>query len=342
MLSSRTFRHAAAARTPRRLALALAPLQRRLAKSRPHRPCAALFVAPLRALSAARGGEAPSAAGSEPPVLASTGGSGVRTLALNRPRARNALSTDVLLALQRELRAAAEDPGVRVVVLRGSGPAFCSGHDLKEMVALRELELSGGGGGGGAAAGGLRAVFDLCSDVMRLVAELPKPVIAQVHGIATAAGCQLVASADLAVASSSARFATPGVDIGLFCSTPSVALSRCVGRKQSMWMLLTGDMVGAEEARDLGLVNRVVPDEDLDAEVASLAERVAAKSAESIRFGKGLFGRQLALPLEDAYREASTVMVDNMLAEDAGEGISAFLQKRAPEWPSHRTVEANK
>jgi enoyl-CoA hydratase/carnithine racemase len=244
---------------------------------------------------------------------------GVAWLTLNRPATRNALSVALMRALDAEIAAIADDPAVKVVVIGGAGPAFCSGHDLRELRANADVAS-------------YQAVFALCSRLMQRIVGLPKPVIARVHGVASAAGCQLVASCDLAVAADVARFATPGVDIGLFCSTPMVALSRAVGRKAAMEMLLTGDMVDAARARELGLVNRVVPEAELDAEVAALAGQIASKSPLTVAIGKVAFYRQAELPLEDAYTYASEVMVRNMLARDGAEGIDAFLDKRPPVW----------
>jgi len=243
----------------------------------------------------------------------------VAWLTLNRPASRNAMSMALMQALDAELAAIAGDPDVKVVVIGGAGPGFCSGHDLRELRAHPD-------------AASYQAVFALCSRLMQRIVGLPKPVIARVHGVATAAGCQLVASCDLAVAAETARFATPGVDLGLFCSTPMVALSRAVGRKAAMEMLLTGDMVDATRARELGLINRVVPEAELDAAVAALAGQIAGKSPLTLAIGKVAFYRQAEMPLEDAYAYASEVMVRNMLARDAAEGIDAFLDKRPPAW----------
>ncbi|HET8997845.1 MAG TPA: enoyl-CoA hydratase, partial [Acetobacteraceae bacterium] len=233
--------------------------------------------------------------------------------------ARNALSMALMQALDAELAAIAADPSVRVVVIAGAGPAFCAGHDLREIRATPQREE-------------YQALFAQCSRLMLRLVHLPKPVIARVHGVASAAGCQLVASCDLAVAAGSARFATPGVNIGLFCSTPMVALSRAVGRKQAMEMLLTGELIDAATAQRFGLVNRVVPDAELDAAVAALAEQIAGKSPLTLAIGKEAFYRQAELELEQAYAYASEVMVRNMLARDAEEGMDAFLQKRPPVW----------
>ena len=244
---------------------------------------------------------------------------GVAWLTLNRPQARNALSMALMTALDDALVAIGRDASVKVVVIGGAGPAFCAGHDLREMRAHPE-EASAA------------ATFRLCAQMMQRVVGLPKPVIARVHGVATAAGCQLVATCDLAVAADTARFATPGVNIGLFCSTPMVALSRAVGRKQAMEMLLTGEMVAADRAREIGLVNRVVPEAELDAAVAALAGGIAAKSPLTVAIGKEAFYRQAELSLADAYSYASAVMTRNMMAHDAAEGIDAFLAKRHPVW----------
>jgi enoyl-CoA hydratase/carnithine racemase len=244
---------------------------------------------------------------------------GIATLTLNRPAARNALSMGLMQALDTALAAIAEDQAVKVVIIAANGPAFCAGHDLREIRATPTRTA-------------YEALFALCSRLMQRIVHLPKPVIAQVHGVATAAGCQLVASADLAVAADTARFATPGVDIGLFCSTPMVALSRSVPRKAAMEMLLTGDMVPAARARELGLVNRVVPAQDLRAATLALAEQIAAKSPLTVAIGKEAFYRQAEMDLAAAYDYASDVMTRNMLARDAEEGIDAFLAKRQPQW----------
>jgi enoyl-CoA hydratase/carnithine racemase len=245
---------------------------------------------------------------------------GVTTLTLNRPEARNALSLGMLQALLSELERAAADPSVRVVILAGAGPAFCAGHDLKEIRAAKF---------GGAYA---ESLFAECARVMLAIVRLPKPVIAQVHGVATAAGCQLVASCDLAVAAEDARFATPGVNIGLFCSTPMVALSRNVGRKAAMRMLLTGDLIDADTAIAFGLVNEVAPAAELAARTAALAAKIAGKSALILAIGKEAFYRQAELPLADAYAYAADVMVANLAMRDAQEGIGAFIEKRTPVW----------
>ncbi len=245
---------------------------------------------------------------------------GVTTLTLNRPQARNALSIGMLLALSAELRRAATDPSVRVVVLAGAGPAFCAGHDLKE---IRAENFAGAY---------TESLFAECTRVMLAIVTLPKPVIAQVHGVATAAGCQLVASCDLAVAADDARFATPGVNIGLFCSTPMVALSRNVGRKAAMRMLLTGDLIDAEAAIRYGLINEAAPAAELADRTAALAAKIAAKSPLTLAIGKQAFYRQAELPLADAYAYAAAVMVANLAKRDAQEGIEAFIEKRSPVW----------
>ncbi len=244
---------------------------------------------------------------------------GVAWLTLNRPAARNALSLGLMAALTEELGRLADAPEVKVVVIAGAGPAFCAGHDLREMRGRPERAA-------------YEETFAACSRLMLAIVRLPKPVIARVHGIATAAGCQLVATCDLAVAADTARFATPGVNIGLFCSTPMVALSRAVGRKAAMEMLLTGDLIAAERAREIGLVNRVVPETALDEAIAALAETIAAKSPLTLAIGKEAFYAQAEMGLADAYRHTSEVMTRNMLARDAAEGIDAFLQKRQPVW----------
>ena len=244
---------------------------------------------------------------------------GVATLTLNRPHARNALSTALMAELQRTLDAVNADEAVRVVVLAGAGPAFCAGHDLREIRQNASPDF-------------YEALFAQCSRLMLTITRLRKPVIARVHGIATAAGCQLVATCDLALAAAGTRFATPGVNIGLFCSTPMVALSRAVGRKAAMEMLLTGEMIGADEAKAFGLINRVVPEAELDTAAAALAAAIAAKSPLTLAIGKEAFYRQTDLDLAAAYDYAGTVMTANMLTRDAREGIAAFLDKRKPVW----------
>ena len=244
---------------------------------------------------------------------------GVRRITLNRPARRNALSVGLMTALEAAIAEAGADPAARVLILAAHGPAFCAGHDLKEMRANP-----------GRAA--YEALFTQCSRLMTAILRCPKPVIAQVHAMATAAGCQLVASCDLAIAGEAAAFATPGVNIGLFCSTPMVALSRAVGRKTAMEMLLTGAPVPAARAVDLGLINRVVADDALAAETLALAESIASKSPLTVKIGKEAFYRQAEMGLDEAYAYASRVMTENMLARDAEEGIDAFLAKREPVW----------
>jgi len=249
----------------------------------------------------------------------------VALLTLNRPGARNSLSEDLIAALTGAVREIGGSDAVRAIVVTGAGSAFSSGHDLKELTAHRNDPDRG------------RAFFAktmaACSDMMLSILRSPKPVIAAVNGIATAAGCQLVASCDLAVASQDARFATPGVNIGLFCSTPMVALSRNVSRKVAMEMLLLGEMVGAEEAKSFGLVNRVVEPDRVVNEAVELGRQIAQKPTRTLKIGKEAFYRQLDMPIEEAYAYASTVMVENMLDAEAEEGIGAFIDKRAPRWP---------
>ena len=260
------------------------------------------------------------------PILLSARQGAILRLTLNRPGARNALSTALVAALSEALNQAAADNSVRVVIITANGPVFSSGHDLKEMTALRRDTDAG--------KAAYVALFNQCSRMMQQIVTLPKPVIAEVHGVATAAGCQLVASCDLAVASTASRFATPGVNIGLFCSTPMVALSRNVPRKAAMEMLLTGEMVTADQAVRIGLINRAVPPEQVERETMTLAETIAAKPRATIRTGKEAFYRQLEMPLADAYAYVTQVMIDNMLEPEAVEGIGAFLEKREPKWPT--------
>jgi enoyl-CoA hydratase/carnithine racemase len=248
----------------------------------------------------------------------------IAVLTLNRPQARNSLSEDLIAELHAALRDIHDDTTVRAVVLAANGSAFSAGHDMKELTARRADADRG------------RAYFaqimTACSAMMQAIVQLPKPVVAAVQGVATAAGCQLVASCDLAVASEAASFATPGVDIGLFCSTPMVALSRNVPRKQAMEMLLTGEPIAATTARDIGLINRVVAaGTERDAAIA-LAQKVALKSAYTIKLGKEAFYRQAEMSLAEAYRYAAEVMTENMMANDAEEGIGAFIEKREPKW----------
>jgi len=258
------------------------------------------------------------AAPAEPLVLTHLA-DGVLHVTMNRGPQRNALSVGLMTAIEEALDRAAADAATRVVVISGAGPGFCAGHDLKELRANPGEAL-------------YRQTFEQCSRMMTKVVRLPKPVIARIHGIATAAGCQLVASCDLAIASDAAQFATPGVNIGLFCSTPMVALSRAVGRKTAMEMLLTGEMVPAARARELGLINRVVSAAELDQSIAALAQQIVSKSPLTLKIGKEAFYRQAEMGLDDAYAYAAEVMTRNMMARDAAEGIDAFIEKRHPTW----------
>jgi enoyl-CoA hydratase/carnithine racemase len=264
------------------------------------------------------------AAQPDQPVLLRENIGSIAVLTLNRPAARNSLSEGLIAELHAALNEIRDDKSVRGVVIAANGPAFSAGHDMKEMTARRSDSDRG------------RAYFaqlmNACSAMMQAVVHLPKPVVAAVQGVATAAGCQLVASCDLAVASDAAGFATPGVDIGLFCSTPMVALSRNVPRKQAMEMLLTGEPISAETAREIGLINHVVPaGTERDAAIA-LAQKVALKSAYTIKLGKEAFYSQAEMSLTEAYRYAAEVMTENMMARDAEEGIGAFIEKREPKW----------
>ena len=270
-----------------------------------------------------REGAQHSAPEGDPPVLVTRDGP-VATITLNRPKAMNALSLGMIAALTKEIDNVSNDRGIHSVILAANGKAFCAGHDLKELTARRSDDDRG------------RAFYQetmrVCATMMQSIVNSPKPFIAAVHGIATAAGCQLVATCDLAVASTAAQFATPGVNIGLFCSTPMIALSRNVSRKQAMEMLLLGDMLPADAARDYGLVNRVVaPDQMMD-EAMSMALQIADKSPLTVAIGKEAFYHQLEQPLVEAYEYAAGVMVKNMLARDAEEGIGAFIEKREPKW----------
>ena len=256
----------------------------------------------------------------EPLVLRSRDARGVLTLTLNRPQAFNALSEDLLAALQKELDAVAADDSARVVVLAATGKAFCAGHDLKEMRAAPSL-------------GYYKTLFKQCAEMMLSVQRLPVPVVAKVQGIATAAGCQLVAMCDLAVAASTARFAVSGVTLGLFCSTPGVALSRNLGRKAAFEMLVTGEFIDAGQALAKGLVNRVAEPDRLDAEVESLVASIVGKPRVAVALGKQLFYRQLETGIEAAYEDAEQTMACNMMDASALEGVQAFIEKRAPDWP---------
>ncbi len=243
---------------------------------------------------------------------------GVAVLTLNNPAKHHALSTEVLAALHAHLKRIEDDPEVRVVVVRSEGPVFSSGHDLNEMVDSDEETYTG--------------IFAACTEVMEAIRLLPKPVIAQVQGLATAAGCQLVATCDLAVAAETASFATPGVQIGLFCTTPGVAVSRAVMPKKAMEMLLTGTPIPAREALECGLVNRVAPPDELEERVMALARQISSASSHTLAIGKPAFYQQLEMGRPAAYGFAQKVMVENLMAHDAQEGISAFLQKREPKW----------
>jgi enoyl-CoA hydratase/carnithine racemase len=255
----------------------------------------------------------------QPLVQRETDARGVVTLTLNRPGAFNALSEAMLTALQGELDALAADANVRVVLIAGAGRAFCAGHDLKEMRAAPSLDY-------------YERLFAQCGRMMMAIQALPVPVIARVHGIATAAGCQLVAMCDLAVAASDARFAVSGINVGLFCSTPSVALSRNLARKAAFEMLVTGDFISADEAKAKGLVNRVAAPDALDAEVEKLAASIVAKPREALALGKGLFYRQLETDIAAAYADAQQTMACNMMEGSALEGVQAFIEKRKPAW----------
>lgn len=261
----------------------------------------------------------------EPVLIRETDGR-IAVLTLNRPLALNALSDRLLAALSQELADLAQDATVRVVVLRGAGRSFCAGHDLKEMQAAR----SAGDTGRGYFAG----LFARCSAVMLGLRALPQPVIAEVHGVAAAAGCQLVASCDLAVAADTARFGVNGVNIGLFCSTPMVPLSRAIPAKAALELLLTGELIGAARARDLGLINRIAAPDQLQADTMALAQTIAAKLGAAVRIGKRAFYDQIALDEAAAYDLAARVMVENMAWRDTGEGIDAFLARRKPDWPA--------
>lgn len=248
----------------------------------------------------------------------------VTTLTMNTPEKLNALSDAMLAALQDQFESIAEDSTIRAVILRGEGKAFCAGHDLKEMTAGRQSEDDG--------KAYFKDLFDRCAAMMQTIQKIPQPVIAQVHGIATAAGCQLVATCDMAVAAEGTRFGVNGVNIGLFCSTPMVALSRNIPRKQAFEMLTTGQFIPAERAEQLGLINKVVPSDQLSDATRELAETVASKLGAAVKIGKQAFYQQLQMSTADAYDYAGDVMVQNMLYRDTAEGIAAFLEKRPPDW----------
>ncbi len=244
---------------------------------------------------------------------------GLARITLNRPAQYNALSEEVLDSLQHILDKLAQDPSLQCVIIQATGKAFCAGHDLKQMRANPEHTY-------------YRDLFSRCSRVMQGVLALPVPVIARVQGLATAAGCQLVATCDMAVASESTRFAVSGINVGLFCSTPAVALSRCVPPKAAMEMLMTGEFISAQRAQELGLINYAVAEDQLDQTVQKLADSILAKSPVAVRAGKAMFYRQRSLAIEQAYDYAGQVMADNMMSNDACEGIDAFIEKRAPQW----------
>ena len=247
---------------------------------------------------------------------------GLLKITLNRPEAFNSLSEAVIKDLHGTLQEVSRNPTIRVVVLAAKGKAFCAGHDLKEMMQERAEHH-------------YQTLFKKCSEMMLTIQAMPQPVIAQVQGIATAAGCQLVAMCDLAVASENAKFAVSGINLGLFCSTPGVAVSRNLLRKQALEMLLTGEFMSALEAKTKGLVNRVVPEGQLEEETKTLAETILSKPAEAVRLGKQLFYRQLEKPIQEAYSDAGSVMACNMMDADAQEGVQAFIEKRKPTWASH-------
>ncbi len=253
------------------------------------------------------------------PILLREDVAGVTTLTLNRPSQFNSLSEEMLTELQRALDAIATDDAVRVVIIAGAGKAFCAGHDLKQMRANHSKEY-------------MQQLFHQCGKVMTSITRLPQPVIARIHGVATAAGCQLVATCDLAVASENSRFAVSGINVGLFCSTPAVALGRAMGRKEALEMLLTGDFISAVEAQRRGLVNRVVELDQLDAEVKQLTDSICAKSSVAVAMGKQLFYRQMEMGLDAAYQLASETMACNMMTADAAHGIDCFMAKEKPVW----------
>lgn len=244
---------------------------------------------------------------------------GVTTLCLNQANQFNVLTSEMLEALIETLHCIQQDPSVRVVIIRGAGKAFCSGHNLKQMRQNPEYDYQ-------------HRLFTRCGEFMQALLALPQPVIAQVHGIATAAGCQLVAMCDLAVASEEAKFAVSGINVGLFCSTPAVALSRNIGRKKAFEMLVTGEFISAEQAQTLGLINQVVPAKDLDQAVQAFALKICHKPTTVLAMGKQLFYQQLEQPIEKAYAQAAQIMADNMMLEETQEGIDAFMQKRPPNW----------
>jgi enoyl-CoA hydratase/carnithine racemase len=265
-------------------------------------------------------GMSANSAGEGEPLVLRAADAGVVTLTLNRPARFNALDLGLLDALQAALDSIATDAGARVVVIAGAGPAFCAGHDLREMLANSSEAFIG-------------ELFRRCTEVMLAIRRLPQPVMASVHGIATAAGCQLVAACDLAVATDDARFATSGINLGLFCATPAVPLSRTIARKHAFEMLFTGEFIDAATARDWGLVNRIVPSREIETQVRALAENLAAKPRGVVAAGKRMFYEQLDEPLEQAYARAAACITRNMLGPDAQEGVRAFIEKRRPRWP---------
>ena len=260
------------------------------------------------------------------PILLRNDAASIAQLTLNNPGKLNALSDVMLAALQTEFDQIATDTRIKAVILSGAGKAFCAGHDLKEMTGKRQAPDGG--------AAGFKDLFDRCAAMMLTIRKLPQPVIAQVHGIATAAGCQLVASCDLAVAAEDTRFGVNGVNIGLFCSTPMVALSRNIPTKQAFEMLTTGEFISAPRARELGLINRVASADTLATETQALAETLASKLGAAVKIGKQAFYEQLQMPIEHAYAFTGDVMVENMALEETEEGIAAFLEKRPPNWPN--------
>ena len=249
---------------------------------------------------------------------------GVLRLIMNNPDQKNPLSESMMSMLMEEIKRASSDQSIRVIVLAATGNVFSSGHDLKEITAARESEDNG--------EVYFKNLFDYCSSLMQLIVNAPQPVIAEVDGVATAAGCQLVASCDLAIASNESKFATPGVNLGLFCSTPMVALSRNVNKKNAMEMLLTGDFISAEKAKEIGLINNAVSKDKLTSEVVGLAEKIASKSTMTVATGKKAFYAQAEMDLSKAYQYTSKTMTENLLKHDAKEGIDAFIEKRSPDW----------
>ena len=262
------------------------------------------------------------------PLLLRNDTDGIATLTLNSPSNLNALSDGMIAALQKELEALETDRSIRVVILRGAGKVFCAGHDLKEMTRGRAAEDGG--------ASYFADLFSRCGTLMQTISRIPQPVIAQIHGIATAAGCQLVATCDMAVAAEGTRFGVNGVNIGLFCSTPMVALTRNIPRKQAFEMLTTGDFIASERAVELGLINYAVPHDELETATNAVAQKVAAKLGRVVSIGKRAFYEQIQMPIAAAYDYTGEVMAENMMMEDTKEGIDAFIEKRAPKWSTSR------